>query len=120
MEIVPAIGAAFLVGGLLCLLAQLVVDVLRLQPAATMVLFVSLGAVASGVGLYDPLVKFGGAGAIVPLPGFGHALMQGIINDVTRHGAVGLLGGGLEAAAIGITAAVVFGYLAAVLFNPKG
>ncbi len=118
--VVSSLLAAFLVGGLLCLAAQLVVDLARMQPASVMVLFVSLGAVASGLGLYEPLVKFGGAGAMVPLPGFGHTLVQGIILDITRHGVVGLLGGGLEAAAMGITAAVVFGYLAAVLFNPKG
>lgn len=111
---------AFLVGGGLCVLAQLVVDVARLQPASTMVLFVSLGAIASGLGLYEPLVKAGQAGATVPLPGFGHVLVQGIIADVSRHGLVGLLGGGLEAAAMGITAAVLFGYLFAVLFDPKG
>lgn len=112
--------AAFLVGGALCLLAQLVVDLVRLQPASTMVLFVSLGALASGLGLYEPLVRLGGAGATVPLPGFGHTLVQGIILDVSRHGVLGLLGGGLEAAAMGLTAAVLFGYLFAVLFDPKG
>lgn len=120
LTILMALGAAFLVGGLLCVLAQLVVDIAKIPPATTMVLFVSLGAVASGLGLYDPLVKLGGAGAMVPLTGFGHVLVQGIIVDVSRHGLVGLLGGGLEAAAMGITAAVLFGYLTAVLFNPKG
>lgn len=119
MEPPTAFLTAFLVGGLLCLLAQVVVDVGKMQPASVMVLFVSLGALASGLGIYDPLVKLGGAGATVPLPGFGHTLVQGIIADISRHGAIGLLGGGLEAAAMGVTAAVLFGYLFAVLFNPK-
>lgn len=110
---------AFLVGGILAVLAQLVVDVAGLAPASTMVLFVSLGAVASGLGLYEPLVRVGGAGATVPLPGFGHALVQGIITDISRHGVIGLLGGGLEATAMGLTAAILFGYVFAVLFNPK-
>ncbi len=119
MELAVAFIGAFIVGGLLCVAAQLVVDVGRLPPPTVMVLSVSLGAVASGLGLYDPLVKVGGAGATVPLPGFGHVLVQGIIADVSRHGLVGLLGGGLEAAAMGVTAAVLFGYLAALFFNPK-
>lgn len=117
--LLAAFLGAFLVGGLLCVAAQLFVDLAKMQAASVMVLFVSLGAVASGLGLYEPLIKFGGAGATVPLPGFGHTLVQGIIMDISRHGFNGLLGGGLEAAAMGITAAVIFGYLAAVLFNPK-
>lgn len=119
MNLVAALVGAFVLGGLLCVAAQLVMDLFKLPAPTVMVLFVSLGAVASGFGLYDRLVKLGGAGATVPLPGFGHTLVQGIIADVSRHGFVGLLGGGLEAAAMGITAAVLFGYLAAVFFNPK-
>jgi len=111
---------AFFVGGGLCLLAQLVVDLTPLNPARTMVLAVSLGAVLSGLGLWGPLVKLAGAGASVPLLGFGHVLVQGIIGDISRHGWVGILGGGLEAAAIGVSTAVVLGYLMALLFRPRG
>lgn len=113
-------ATAFLVGGLLCLVAQLVVDLFKMTPASVMVLFVTLGALASGLGIYEPLIKFAGAGATVPLPGFGHTLVQGIMADVGERGFMGVFAGGLEAAAMGITAAVVFGYLASVLFNPKG
>jgi len=111
---------AFVVGGLFCVAAQLVVDVAHLTPAHTLVLFVTLGALGGGLGLYAPLVKIAGAGAIVPLPGFGDALVQGIIHDITRDGAAGIFSGGLEAAAMGITGAVVFGYVMALLFSPKG
>lgn len=111
---------AFVVGGLLCVLAQAVVDGAHLTPGNAMVLFVVLGAVASGVGLYEPLVKLAGAGATVPLPGFGHALVQGVIQDVARTGWVGLFTGGITATAMGITAAVVFGSLMALIFNPRG
>lgn len=111
---------AFAVGGLLCVAAQAVVDGAHLTAAHTMVLFVVLGAVASGLGLYEPLVKIAGAGATVPLPGFGHALVQGIIQEASRTGWVGLFTGGFTATAMGITAAVVFGALMALIFNPRG
>lgn len=111
---------AFLVGGTLCLLAQLVVDLTPLTTAHTMVLFVVLGAVAAGLGLYDPLVKLAGAGASVPLPGFGNVLVRGIFKDLGRYGAQGLMTGGLTAGAAGITMAVVFAAVAALAFRPKG
>ncbi|MBX5476716.1 MAG: stage V sporulation protein AE [Clostridia bacterium] len=111
---------AFVVGGLLCVAAQIVADGTPLTPAHTMVLFVILGAVASGLGLYEPLIQFAGAGASVPLPGFGHALVQGIIQDASRTGWVGLFTGGLAATAMGVTAAVLFGFLVAAIFNPRG
>jgi stage V sporulation protein AE len=110
---------AFLVGGLMCCAAQLVVDLTPLQAAHVMVLFVVLGAVAGGLGLYGPLVKLAGAGATVPLPGFGYALVQGISREVASKGAVGLLSGGLTGTALGISAAVLFGYGVALFFNPK-
>lgn len=111
---------AFLVGGALCLVAQLVLDLTRLTQAHVMVLFVALGAVASGMGLYDPLVTLGGAGATVPLPGFGHALVQGMLEGARKDGLPGLLTGGLAATALGLTAAILFGYLMSVLFTPRG
>lgn len=111
---------AFLVGGVLCALAQLVLDIAKIQPAHVMVLFVILGAVASGLGLYGPLVQTAGAGASIPLSGFGHVLVQGMAQDVAQKGAVGLMTGGLRAASLALTAAVFFAWLMSVLFNPRG
>jgi len=111
---------AFVVGGLLCVLAQLVLDLTRLTQAHVMVLFVSLGAVVSGLGWYKPLVELGGAGAMIPLPGFGHALVQGIMKELPKSGWIGLFTGGLSATAFGLTVAIVAGYGVALLFNPKG
>jgi stage V sporulation protein AE len=111
---------AFLVGGALCVAAQLVVDLTPLSPAHTMVLFVSLGALLSGLGLYQGLLKLAGAGASVPLTGFGHVLVQGVIKDVGAKGLAGVLTGGLSAGATGVTAAVLLGGLMALIFNPRG
>lgn len=111
---------AFVVGGLFCAAAQLVVDLTPLTPAHTMVLFVSLGAVLSALGLYAPLVQLAGAGATVPLPAFGHALVQGAVEAARTQGPLGLLTGGLETVALGLTVAIVLGYAMAVAFNPKG
>lgn len=111
---------AFIVGGLLCVAAQLLLDLTKLTPAHVMVIFVILGAVASGLGIYGPLVKLAGAGATVPLTSFGHALVQGVMEDLNKFGPAGLLSGGFRATATGLGAAVIFGYLVAVMFNPKG
>lgn len=111
---------AFIIGGLICVIGQLLMDLTPLTPAHVLVLFVVLGGVLSGLGLYQPLVDLGGAGATVPLPGFGHALVSGTIEEVNKSGLAGVFSGGLKATALGVTAAVVFGFLAAVTFNPKG
>jgi len=111
---------AFLVGGALCVLAQLILDLSKVQPAHVMVLFVILGAVASGLGLYGPLVQKAGAGASIPLAGFGHTLVQGIAEDVAQKGLMGLFTGGLRAASLGLSVAVIFAWLMSVLFNPRG
>ncbi len=113
---------AFLVGGFLCLLGQLCMDLTRpaITPAHVLVGYVTGGAVLSALGLYQPLVDLGGAGATVPLSGFGHALAQGAIRAVAAKGLLGAFTGGLEATATGIVAAVVFGFAMAVLFNPRG
>jgi stage V sporulation protein AE len=111
---------AFIVGGLICVLAQLVLDLGKVNPAYVMVGFVCIGAVISGLGLYTPLVEAGLAGATIPLPGFGHALYQGIAEEVARVGPIGLLTGGLKATSLGITVAVVSGVVVSILFNPKG
>jgi len=111
---------AFLVGGALCALAQVVLDLTKVNPALIMVSAVSAGAVLSGLGIYGPLVRIGGAGATIPLPGFGHTLVTGMLEDAASKGWFGLFTGGLRSTASGIMTALVFGYLMAVLFNPKG
>jgi stage V sporulation protein AE len=95
------------------------IDATKLTPAHVLVLFVTLGAVLSGVGLYQPLVDIGKAGATIPLTGFGHNLVIGVIQDVNEYGILGIFTGGLRSAAGGLTAAIFFGYLMAVFFNPK-
>lgn len=113
---------AFLIGGGLCLAAQLLVDLTPYQmtPAHAMVTFVSLGAILSGFGLYKPLTEIGGAGASVPLTGFGHTLMQGAFDRIKEDGVVGAFMGGLSETALGLTVAIAAGYLMAVIFRPKG
>lgn len=110
---------AFIVGGLICVIGQILMDTTKLTPAHVLVLFVTLGAVLSGVGLYQPLVDIGKAGATIPLTGFGHSLVTGVIQDVDEYGLIGVFTGGLRSAAGGITAAILFGYLMAVFFSPK-
>lgn len=113
---------AFIIGGLICVIGQLMMDLTsyKVTPAHILVTFVSAGAILSALGLYQPLVDFAGAGATVPLPGFGHALAQGAIKAAQSKGLIGVFAGGVTATAVGITAAVVFGYIVAIIFNPKG
>ncbi|MBZ4652680.1 MAG: Stage sporulation protein [Peptococcaceae bacterium] len=113
---------AFLVGGALCLIGQLLMDLtpFNITPGHILVGYVTGGAILSALGLYQPLVEWGGAGATVPLSGFGHSLAQGAIESVKSKGLLGALGGGLEATSVGIAAAVVFGLVVATFFNPKG
>lgn len=112
---------AFLIGGLLCVIGQLAMDLTKpgITPGHVLVGFITGGAILSALGLYQPLVDFGGAGATIPLSGFGHSLAQGAIDGVREKGLLGAFSGGVAATAAGITAAIVFGYLAAVIFNPK-
>ncbi|NLM12404.1 MAG: stage V sporulation protein AE [Epulopiscium sp.] len=110
---------AFIVGGIICIIGQLLIDKTKLMSGRILVLFVTLGAVLQGMGLYEPIVKFAGAGATVPLPGFGYALAKGAIEEVEKVGLRGAFTGGLKATAAGITAAIVFAYLSALIFNPK-
>jgi len=113
---------AFLVGGGICIIGQLLMDLTsyKITPAHILVGFVTAGAVLSGIGLYKPLVDFAGAGATVPLPGFGHALAQGAMEAVSKKGLLGAFAGGVEATAVGVAAAIIFGYIVAIIFNPKG
>lgn len=112
---------AFLGGGLLCLIGQLILDLTKFNvtPGHILVGYISIGGILSGLGLYQPLVDLAGTGATVPLSGFGHLLVQGTFKAVDERGILGAFSGGVEAAALGITTAIVFGYVAAVLFNPK-
>ena len=110
---------AFLVGGGICLLAQLLIDYTKLTPAKILVSFVVLGVILGGLGIYEPLVDFAGAGASVPLLGFGNTLAKGVREAVQEDGFLGILTGGLKATAGGITVAITAGLLASLLFKPK-
>ena len=110
---------AFLIGGLLCMVGQILIDRTRLTPARILSGYVVAGVVLSALGLYQPLVDFAGAGATVPLTGFGHLLAKGVREAVHRGGFLGALTGGLTASAAGVTAAVFFALLCAILFRAK-
>ena len=110
---------AFLVGGGICLLAQLLIDYTKLTPAKILVSFVVLGVILGGLGIYQPLVDFAGAGASVPLLGFGNTLARGVMEAVQEDGFLGILTGGLKATAGGITVAITAGLLASLVFKPK-
>ena len=110
---------AFLIGGAICLVGQALIDFTNLTPARIMVLFVSLGTFLTFFGVYEPLVKFAGAGATVPLTGFGYTLAIGVMKGIDESGFLGIFTGGFAAAAGGIAAAILFGYLCALIFKPK-
>ena len=110
---------AFLIGGAICAVGQLLIDKTKLTPARILVCFVVLGVILGGVGVYEKLVDFAGAGATVPLTGFGYSLSKGVKDAVQEQGILGALTGGLKATAGGIAAAVFFGFLAAIVFKPK-
>ena len=109
----------FLCGGLLCLIGQVLIDLTKLTPARILTGYVVAGVILQALGLYQPLVDWGGAGATVPLTGFGYSLAKGVAKAVGEKGLLGIITGGLTATAGGISAAVVFGMLMAVLFKPK-
>jgi len=110
---------AFLCGGIFCIIGQLLIDKTTLTPAKILVTYVTAGVVLSGIGLYQPLVDWGGAGATVPLTGFGHLLAKGVKKAVAEQGVLGAFTGGSTAAAGGITAAIFFGFLVALVCKPK-
>ena len=110
---------AFLVGGLLCLIGQILIDKTKLTPARILVGYVVAGVVRGAVGVYKPLVEVAGAGASVPLTGFGYNLAKGVKEAVTENGFLGIFTGGLKATAGGITVAVTAGLLASLIFKPK-
>ena len=110
---------AFWVGGLLCVIAQILIDRTKLTPARILVLYVTAGVILGGIGLYKPLVDFAGAGATTPLTGFGYLIAKGVREAVDEKGLLGALTGGLTSASGGIAAAIVFGYLACLCFKGK-
>lgn len=110
---------AFLIGGTICLIGQILMDKTKLTPGRILVYFVTSGVILGGIGIYEPIFEYGKAGASVPLPGFGYALAKGAIKDVERYGIIGAFTGGIKATAAGIAAAIFFGYIMALIFNPK-
>ena len=109
----------FAVGGALCVIAQILIDKTKLTPARILVAYVTAGVILGAVGVYEPFAKFAGAGATTPLLGFGNTIAKGVREEVASRGLIGALTGGLTAASAGIAAALVFGYLAALVFSGK-
>ncbi len=110
---------AFWVGGLICALVQILMEKTKLMPGRIMVLLVCTGAVLGALGLYEPFLEYAGAGAGIPLLGFGNVLIKGVKEAVDEQGFLGLFSGGFRAGAVGTSAALIFGYLASLIFNPK-
>ncbi|CAB1245267.1 stage V sporulation protein AE [Clostridium sp. MT-14] len=111
---------AFVVGGLICVIGQIMMDVFKMTPAHTTTTLVVVGAILGGFGLYEPLIKFAGAGASVPISSFGNALVKGAIMESKEYGIIGVLTGIFEVTSAGISAAIIFGFIGALLFKPKG
>ena len=110
---------AFIVGGTLCIIAQILIDKTKLNPARILVGYVTIGAILGGLGWYQKLIEFAGCGATVPLTGFGNLLSKGAISEVQSSGLLGAFTGGIKAASGGIAAAIFFGYIAALISKPK-
>jgi stage V sporulation protein AE len=110
---------AFIVGGVICAAGQILIDKTKLTSARILVLFVSAGAILTAMGIYQKIVDIGGAGATIPLTGFGYSLVKGTFSDVDKMGILGVFTGGIKATAAGIAAAVFFGYFMSVAFTPK-
>ena len=110
---------AFIVGGLICIVGQIILQRTKLTPARIVVIFVAAGAILTGLGVYEPLVEFAGCGATVPLTGFGYTLAKGVMKAVQEVGILGIFTGGYQAAAGGVGASILFVYLASVIFEPK-
>ena len=119
MELLLTYLRAFLVGGIFCVIAQILIDRTKLTPARILVIYVVAGVVLGGMGIYQPLVDFAGAGATVPLTGLGYLISKGVKEAVGKEGLLGALTGGLRAASGGIAAALVFGYLACLISKGK-
>ncbi|WP_100403299.1 stage V sporulation protein AE [Bacillus sp. FJAT-42315] len=111
---------AFVIGGLICVIGQLMMDVGKLTPGHTLSYLVVVGAILAGFDLYEPLIDFAGAGATIPITSFGNSLVAGAMQESEQHGLVGVLSGMFEVTSSGISAAIVFGFMGALLFKPKG
>ncbi|WP_062493108.1 stage V sporulation protein AE [Paenibacillus sp. 32O-W] len=111
---------AFIVGGLICMFGQICFDVFKLTPAHTMTLLVVLGAIADGVGIYDPLVEFAGAGASVPITSFGNSLVHGALEELQKNGWIGVITGIFKVTSAGVSAAIIFSFLASLFVKPRG
>ena len=111
--------SAFIIGGIICVIGQILMDTTKLTPARILVIFVTVGNILGAFGIYDRLIEIGGAGASIPLPGFGNSLAKGAIKAVEEKGLIGAFTGGITGTAAGITAAIFFGYIMALIFNPK-
>lgn len=111
---------AFIVGGLICVVGQLIMDIFKITPAHTTCTLVVIGAILGGFGLYEPLVKFAGAGAFLPISSFGNTLVTGALLDAKESGFLGIFTGMLKTVSSGVSAAIIFGFLAALIFKPKG
>lgn len=111
---------AFLVGGAICVIGQLMMDLLKLTPAHTMCTLVVVGSILGGLGIYDKLIKFAGAGASIPISSFGNSLVKGALMEAERDGIIGVLTGIFEITGSGVSTAIIFGFIAALIFKPKG
>ncbi|GGJ97827.1 stage V sporulation protein AE [Lentibacillus kapialis] len=111
---------AFVVGGTICVIGQILFDVFKLNPGVTLTIFVIIGAILDGLGLYDPLIDFAGAGATVPITNFGNQLVHGAMQEAEQHGIIGVVTGIFEVTSAGISAAIIFGVIGAIIFKPKG
>ena len=110
---------AFLIGGIICCIGQILIDKTKLTPARILVIFVVSGVILTAIGLYEPLVDFAGAGATVPLSGFGYSLAKGVEESVDELGFIGIFSGGIKNTACGITVAIFFSLIHALIFKPK-
>ena len=119
MQIILSIVKAFIVGGLISMIGQILLNKTSLVPAKILVGFVVVGVLLGGIGLYKPLLKFAGAGASVPLTGFGYLLSEGVKESVLKEGLIGIFKGGFTACAVGVSFAIFMGILVALTFNPK-
>jgi stage V sporulation protein AE len=110
---------AFVVGGAICVIGQILMDTTKLTPARILVVFVTAGVILGALNIYDVVIEYGKAGGSIPLPGFGYSLAKSVMKEVDEVGLIGAFTGGIKGTAGGITAAIFFGYIMALIFNPK-
>lgn len=119
MELFMIYLKAFVVGGILCAIGQILIDKTKMTPARILVTYVTAGVILTALGLYEPLVKFAGSGATVPISGFGYTLGKGVIEAINTKGWLGAFSGGLTATAAGLSAAIFAGFIVSIIFSPK-